>query len=85
MENVVVEGADRVVAVDPQRRGDQVVGSQGEEIDALRPEGDQGNDGRDLDHDAERHVLARIPGPRESAHAGPARPSRWRSRAAWSA
>ena len=41
VEDIVPQGADRIVPVNSQRRCDQVVGAEGEEVDPLRPGVDQ--------------------------------------------
>ena len=35
MQEVIFQGANRIIAVDSQRRGDQIVGAQREEIDPV--------------------------------------------------
>jgi hypothetical protein len=54
MEYVVRLGPHRVIAINAQARGDQIVCAKGEEVDALSPYSHQGCNGGNFDHDSER-------------------------------
>ena len=46
MKDVVTQGPDRIIPVNSQGRGDQIVGAQGEEVHPFRPGIDQRDNAR---------------------------------------
>ena len=60
MKDVIALGADRIFAVNAERRACQVIGSQSKKVHARRPVVHHGGRRRDFDHDADGNARGKI-------------------------